>query len=90
MRQSGVVQPFQQVLPVERNYVYQDLVIASVSTRFLFFGERCAISSPIGEPASSSCVGFGVERWLHVVADHFGGDWDRARDAVEEAGKSLG
>jgi seryl-tRNA synthetase len=87
--QSGERATFQQLLPVKYEYVYKGLAIASVNTHFLFFGERCAISLPTGEPASTSCVGFGVERWLHALADHFGGDWDLAQDAVEKAAKSL-
>ncbi|MEV5434147.1 hypothetical protein [Streptomyces sp. NPDC052701] len=39
-------------------------------------------------PVSTSCVGFGVERWLHALADHFGGDWAPAQEAVEKAGTS--
>lgn len=87
--QSSERATFQQLLPVKYEYVYKGLALASVNTHFLFFGERCAISLPTGEPASTSCVGFGVERWLHALADHFGGNWELAQDAVEKAGKSL-
>ncbi|GAU67109.1 hypothetical protein SSP35_04_01900 [Streptomyces sp. NBRC 110611] len=80
---------FQQVVPVKYEYVYQDLAIASVNTHYTFFGERCSLRLPGGGAASTSCVGFGVERWLHALADHFDGDWDRAQYAVERAGKSL-
>ncbi|MDG4818813.1 hypothetical protein O7628_25310 [Micromonospora sp. WMMD956] len=80
---------FQQLVPVKHEYVYQDMAIASVNIHHKFFGERCSISLTGGGPASTSCVGFGIERWLHALADNFGGDWDRAQDAVEKAEKSL-
>ncbi|MEU1605659.1 hypothetical protein [Micromonospora matsumotoense] len=76
-------------MPVKHEYVYQGLAIASVNTHHKFFGERCSISLTGGGPASTSCVGFGVERWLHALADHFDGDWDQAQGAVEKAGESL-
>lgn len=80
---------FQQLVPVKHEYVYQGLAIASVNTHHKFFGERCSIALADGGPVSTSCVGFGVERWLHALADHFDGDWDQARAAVEKAGESL-
>jgi len=60
-----------------------------VNTHHTFFGERCSISLSSRGPVSTSCVGFGIERWLHALADHFGGDWDQAQSAVEKAEKSL-
>ncbi|MET8023334.1 hypothetical protein [Streptomyces avermitilis] len=65
------------------------MAIASVNTHHTFFGERCSISPPNGGPVSTSCVGFGIERWLHALADHFDGDWGQAQEAVEKAEKSL-
>ncbi|OON30749.1 MULTISPECIES: hypothetical protein [Micromonospora] len=87
--QSGGRVTFQQLVPVKHEYVYQDMAIASVNIHHRFFGERCSISLTGGGPVSTSCVGFGIERWLHALADHFDGDWDRAQDAVERAEKSL-
>ncbi len=87
--QSGGRAAFQQLVPVKHEYVYRGMAIASVNTHHTFFGERCSITTPNGGPVSTSCVGFGIERWLHALADHFDGDWDRAQDAVETAGKTL-
>ncbi|MEV0910419.1 hypothetical protein, partial [Streptomyces hokutonensis] len=63
--QSGERATFQQVVPVKHEYVYKGMAIASVNTHFTFFGERCSISLSSGGAVSTSCVGFGVERWLH-------------------------
>ncbi|MFJ8310465.1 MULTISPECIES: hypothetical protein [unclassified Streptomyces] len=87
--QSGDRATFQQVVPVKHEYIYQGMAIASVNTHFTFFGERCSIALPDGAAASTSCVGFGVERWLHALADHFDGDWDLAQNALERAEKAL-
>ncbi|WP_309055986.1 hypothetical protein [Streptomyces sp.] len=86
---SGSRAAFQRVVPVKHEYVYQGTAVASVNSHFVFFGERCAITTADGAVASTSCVGFGLERWLHALSDHFGGDWDKARQAVAEAGATL-
>ncbi|MFE9404230.1 hypothetical protein ACFYNY_21025 [Streptomyces sp. NPDC006530] len=87
--QGGDRATFQQVVPVKHEYVYQGMAIASVNAHFAFFGERCSITLAGGGTASTSCVGFGVERWLHALADHFDGDWGLAQNAVERAEKAL-
>jgi seryl-tRNA synthetase len=62
----------QQLFPVKREFVYGgSLAIASVNYHRNFFGERCRISLPSGEPAFSGCVAFGLERWLAALTDHF-------------------
>ncbi|MFI7503198.1 hypothetical protein ACIBVL_32940 [Streptomyces sp. NPDC049687] len=86
---SGARAAFQQMVPVKHEYVYKGMAIASVNTHHAFFGERCSIALSGGGPVSTSCVGFGIERWLHALADHFDGDWSQAQDAVEKAGTSL-
>jgi seryl-tRNA synthetase len=80
---------FQEIVPVKHEYVHQELAVASVNTHHTFFGERCGIHLPDGGPVSTGCVGFGIERWLHSLALHFAGDWERARAAVEKAGETL-
>ena len=42
----------------------RDLAIASVNDHETYFGERFAIALPTGDAASTSCVAFGLERWL--------------------------
>ncbi len=78
----------QQLFPVKEEFVYGDgLAIASVNFHRNFFGERCGISLPGGEPAFTSCVAFGLERWLAALADRFGADREdlpeRIRDAAQ-------
>ncbi|EST35473.1 aminoacyl--tRNA ligase-related protein [Streptomyces roseochromogenus] len=87
--QNGDRAAFQRVVTVKHEYHYGGMAIASVNTHHKFFGERCDITVP-GEDvsASTSCVGFGIERWLHALADHFG-DWSHAQAAVEKAARSI-
>ncbi|RFU83337.1 hypothetical protein DY218_28295 [Streptomyces triticagri] len=75
--------------PVKYEYQYGDLAIASVNTHRNFFGERCAILKPDGEHAHTSCVAFGLERWLWVLQDRFGTDPDAALDAVRRAADAV-
>ena len=42
----------------------RDLAIASVNDHETYFGERFRIALPDGRAASTSCVAFGIERWL--------------------------
>lgn len=75
----------QQLSPVKHEFLYEDLAIASVNVHRNFFGERCAISlAETGKPAFTSCVAFGLERWLSALNSRFGG-WTEASAAVEKA-----
>ncbi|MGW4365654.1 hypothetical protein ACWEKT_08415 [Nocardia takedensis] len=59
---------YQRVIPTKRELVDDTgLAIASVNLHRTFFGERCAITLPGGEPISSGCVAFGLERWVDAV-----------------------
>lgn len=71
----------QQLSPVKHEFQYGDLAIASVNVHRNFFGQRCDISFG-GEPAFTSCVAFGLERWLEALRDRYG-SWARAIEAVE-------
>jgi hypothetical protein len=63
-----------------------DLAIASVNTHRNFFGERCEIRRENSdEYAYTSCVAFGLERWLSVLLDKYDGDAQRALEAVRAA-----
>lgn len=75
----------QQLSPVKHEFLYEDLAIASVNVHRNFFGERCAITlAETGQPAFTSCVAFGLERWLSALTSRFGG-WTEASAAVENA-----
>ncbi|WP_449345490.1 hypothetical protein [Streptomyces narbonensis] len=74
----------QKLSPVEYEFQYGDLAIASVDTDRTFFGERCGIRLESGEHAYTSCVAFGLERWIAVLTEHFGEDLDAALTAVAQ------
>ncbi|MGQ4515383.1 hypothetical protein [Streptomyces sp. DW26H14] len=60
--------------PVKYEFQAGDLAIASVNTHRNFFGERCGIRLAGGSGhAFTSCVAFGLERWLAVLLDTHGG-----------------
>jgi hypothetical protein len=76
------------LFPVKEEFVFGDsLAIASVNFHRNFFGERCAITLPDGGPAFTSCVAFGLERWLAALADHFGAQAHDLPDRVRAAAR---
>jgi seryl-tRNA synthetase len=71
----------QRLFPVKEEFVVGGLAIGSVNYHRNFFGERCAIR--VGDaPAHTSCLAFGLERWVHTLTEHFGSA-DAALRAVE-------
>lgn len=74
----------QRLSPVKHEFLYEDLAIASVNTHRNFFGDRCAISLSSGGPAFTSCVAFGLERWLSALT-RCHGTWEAATKAVHRA-----
>ncbi|UYQ60611.1 hypothetical protein [Streptomyces peucetius] len=75
----------QRLSPVKHEFLYEDLAIASVNTHRNFFGDRCSISlADTGGPAFTSCVAFGLERWLSALTRRHG-DWAAATEAVRTA-----
>lgn len=80
---------FQELEPVKEEFSYHDgTAVASTNRHLNFFGERCGITFD-GRPAFTGCAAFGLERWLHVLADLHAGDLARARRAVEEAAAAM-
>ncbi|OEJ93877.1 class-II aminoacyl-tRNA synthetase family protein [Streptomyces thermolilacinus] len=81
--EGGARALLQRLSPVKFELQYGDLAIASVNTHRNFFGERCDITLPgSGEHAYTSCVAFGLERWLSVLEDSHDGDPQRALEHV--------
>lgn len=79
----------QRLAPVKHEFLVDGLAIASVNVHRNFFGERCSISlAGAGAPVFTSCVAFGLERWLSVLGERFG-DWPGATDAVRQAAADL-
>ena len=76
----------QQVKGLKRELVARlpdgrTLAIASVNDHEGYFGERFGIALPGGAVASTSCVAFGVERWLLALLCAHGAEpsrWDTA------------
>ncbi|MET9296279.1 aminoacyl--tRNA ligase-related protein [Streptomyces sp. NPDC003077] len=88
-QKDGARSVMQVLAPVKDEYVHTDgTAVASVNHHRNFFGERCDIRYA-GRPAFTGCVAFGLERWLHVLAERFAGDLDAARAAVREAGAAV-
>ncbi|MFF8595901.1 hypothetical protein ACF061_31615 [Streptomyces sp. NPDC015220] len=79
----------QRLTPVKHEYLFEDLAIASVNTHRNFFGDRCSITlAGTGGPVFTSCVAFGLERWLSALTRRHG-SWAAATDAVHAARERL-
>ncbi|MGH3793853.1 MAG: hypothetical protein ACRDSP_03080 [Pseudonocardiaceae bacterium] len=76
----------QQVQAVKHEFQVGDLAIASVNTHRNFFGERCRITTGSDDGlAFTSCVAFGLERWVSVLVDRHGS----AEQALEEVRRAA-
>src|SRR3990167_9858768 len=63
----------QKISPVKHEFLFENLAIASLNSHRNFFGERCSITLDGSDaPIFTSCVGFGLERWLAVLYKHCG------------------
>lgn len=79
----------QLISPVKHEFIVDELAIASVNRHRNFFGERCSIQlAGTGQPVFTSCAAFGLERWLSVLHQRYGG-WEAAADAVERAQRAM-
>jgi len=75
----------QKLSSVKHEFQADELAIASVNTHRNYFGERCRIRLANGEFAFTSCVAFGLERWVAVLANAHQGDLAAALVAVHNA-----
>ncbi|WP_373234571.1 hypothetical protein [Mycobacterium marinum] len=77
---------FQRLEPVKQEAVYGDgLAIGSVNLHHDHFGVGFGLSWG-GEPASSACLAFGIERWLFAITDRHGfeaSSWPDLEGAAE-------
>jgi hypothetical protein len=79
----------QRVVPVKHEFIVDDIAVASVNKHRNFFGERCSINlAETGTPVFTSCAAFGLERWISVLTNHYGG-CAAAIDAVRKAEQSV-
>lgn len=82
----------QQVKGLKRELVARlpggrELAIASVNDHETYFGARFGIALPDGDAASTSCVAFGIERWLLAFLCAHGADpasWDASLFALPQ------
>lgn len=74
----------QRLFPVKEEFVVNGLAIGSVNYHRNFFGERCSIQAG-DATAHTSCLAFGLERWVHALTERFGST-AAALSAVESLG----
>jgi hypothetical protein len=74
----------QRLFPVKEEFVVDGLAIGSVNYHRNFFGEKCSIQAD-GDTAHTSCLAFGLERWVHTLTVRFGSA-AAALSAVESLG----
>jgi seryl-tRNA synthetase len=61
-----------RMFPTKEELCYAgEVAVGSFNFHRNFFGERCGITFG-GECAFSGCVAFGVERWIHMMLQHYG------------------
>lgn len=83
---AGQKSLFQTISPVKYEFLFEDVAIASINSHGNFFGERCHITlANSSKPIFTSCVAFGLERWLFALHRHYG-NWHDPIDTI----KSLG
>jgi seryl-tRNA synthetase len=72
----------QKLFPVKQELVFRDgTAISSANFHRNFFGERFNFTAN-GEVAFTSCIGMGLERWLHALLDVYKDDVNAAVHAV--------
>ena len=60
-----------QLSPTKREILFDGHAVSSLNYHRNYFGEKFAITLA-GETAHSSCVAFGIERWIAMLNDRFG------------------
>ncbi|MGH3781371.1 MAG: hypothetical protein ACRDRO_12285 [Pseudonocardiaceae bacterium] len=90
-QREGARARLQTLQAVKHEFVVDGLAISSVNTHRNFFGERCNITlddGGVGGFAYTSCVAFGLERWVSVLLNRYGSA-EAAIVAVERASAEL-
>lgn len=84
---NGARSVMQKLFPVKEEFLVGGrLAIASANYHRNFFGERCSIQLADGSPAFTTCVAFGLERWLAALGERFDDQPDRALAALGRSG----
>jgi hypothetical protein len=90
-QREGARARLQTLQAVKHEFVVDGLAISSVNTHRNFFGERCNITlddGGVGGFAYTSCVAFGLERWVSVLLNRYESA-EAALAAVERASAEL-
>jgi seryl-tRNA synthetase len=74
----------QEKAPTKRELLFGTLAVASVNFHRNFFGDRFNIRDSQAKPVFTSCVAFGLERWMHMLLQHFDGDAVTAVETVNQ------
>jgi acyl carrier protein len=78
-----------KLFPVKQEFIHRGtepgLAIASVNFHRNFFAERCGIRTDDGQFAFTSCVAFGLERWLAALTAQFGPRYPEILDRIRSA-----
>lgn len=81
---SSSVATLSRLLPTKREIVFQGHAVSSLNYHRNYFGEKFDIRLD-GQPVHTSCVAFGIERWIAMLAERFGSA-AAAAAALMEAG----
>ncbi|MCA1479804.1 aminoacyl--tRNA ligase-related protein [Bradyrhizobium sp. NBAIM08] len=78
-----------RIFPTKEELLFNGtLAIASLNYHRRFFGERCGITIE-GEPAHTGCIGFGLERWVYALTEHFGTDTGVILDRLQASHSAV-
>lgn len=82
---SSSVAVMSKLLPTKREFVFEGHALSSLNYHRNYFGEKFGISLR-GEPVHTSCVAFGLERWISMLKQRFSSPSEAkaALAAVEE------
>jgi len=68
---SSSVAVMAKMMPTKREIVFDGHAVSSLNYHRNYFGEKFDIRYQ-GEPVHTSCVAFGIERWIAMLAERFG------------------
>jgi seryl-tRNA synthetase len=68
---SSAVATLSRAMPTKQEIMFEGHAVASLNSHRNYFGKKFDISLR-GEPVNTSCVAFGLERWISMLRDAFG------------------
>ena len=68
---SSSVATLSRLLPTKREIMFDGHAVSSLNYHRNYFGEKFDIRLD-GQPVHTSCVAFGMERWIAMLAERFG------------------